>query len=66
MKSALYGAIKAEAQRRDRVYKAFAESGHPDARKVFDLHNNIVKDLVRDYQAAGGCRPVSRFVREAP
>lgn len=66
MKSALYGAIKSEAQRRDRVYKTFAEADHPDALKLFELHNGVVNDLVRDYKAAGGRRPVSQFVREVP
>lgn len=66
MKSELYAAIKSEAQTRDRVYRAFVEANHPDARRLFDLHNGVVNDLVRDYRAEGGRRPVTRFVREAP
>lgn len=66
MKSTLYRAIKSAAQDRDRVYRAFVEADHPDARRLFDLHNGVVNDLVRDYRAEGGRRPVDQFVREAP
>ena len=66
MKSTIYKAIKNEAARRDNAFKAFSEADHPDARGVFDLHNAAVKDLVAEYKAAGGCRPVDQFVKEAP
>lgn len=65
MKRSLYSAAKAEAARRDRVYKAFSAAGHPDAQALYSLHNKVVEDLVRDYKAAGGKRPVDQFLGEA-
>lgn len=64
MKSSLYRAAKNAAARRDRVYKAFSDAGHPDADALYNFNNKVVEDLVRDYKAAGGKRPVEQLLGE--
>ena len=62
--NALYRAAKSEAKHRDEVYSRFLSGSHPDAERIFNFHNGVVRDLVRDYAAHGGDnRAVSVSVR---
>ena len=62
--NALYRAAKSEAKHRDEVYSRFLSGSHPDAERIFNFHNSVVRDLVRDYAANGGKRDLSGLIAE--
>lgn len=57
----LYRFIKKEAERRDNVYKNFIETNHPDALEIFNFHNGIVNDAIKEYLENGGKREIKKF-----